>query len=151
MKHLCDQIKNENSFPSEPIMFNQLYAHVSTFNQSDAFLSKRDKFPFLTLFCFCVYHHPILVMHLTSWQLCLTICASRIQIIKCRSFFFAHKCVIECSVEAYPRWTYHSYAVKTSASHSSSEKCFWGGLKKQETVPVPWQLHFQIPQIRSQP
>lgn len=69
----------------------------------------------------------------------LHMCASRSQIYTSVSVFSPlHKCVIGCSVEAYPRWTYHSYAVKTSASHSSSEKRFWVGLKKtKETVPVP--------------
>lgn len=62
----------------------------------------------------------------------LGMCASRSLIYTIVDVFSSlRKCVIGCSVEAYPRWTYHSYAVKTSASHSSSEKRFWAGLKKK--------------------
>lgn len=63
----------------------------------------------------------------------LGMCASRSLIYTSVDVFSPlRKCVIGCSVEAYPRWTYHSYAVKTSASHSSSEKRFWAGLKKNK-------------------
>lgn len=63
----------------------------------------------------------------------LCISASRSQIYRSVDVFFSPLlCVIGCSVEAYPRWTYHSYAVKTSAAHSSSEKWFWVRLKKQK-------------------
>lgn len=57
---------------------------------------------------------------------------AEVRFIEVWMFFSPILCVIGCSVEAYPRWTYHSYAVKTSAAHSSSEKWFWVRLKKKK-------------------